>query len=85
MGDDLVVQCPDAGDEEMVSRAVFLYSHVGGSGPRVTEAVDYRGTPRADMVVRKAGDMQPSDYKATSILGSSNGPTRDTCLASPER
>jgi len=64
LGDDLVVQCPARGDEGLVPRAAFLYSHVGGSGARIPAVVDYREDPPACLVVRKAGDVQLSELDA---------------------
>ncbi len=56
LGDDLVVQCPEPGDERMVSRAVFLHTHVRASGARVPAVVDYSEEPPAYLAVEKVGE-----------------------------
>jgi hypothetical protein len=58
LGEDAVVQCPEPGEEAMVPRAVFLYSHVGASGARVPGVVDYSETPPAYLAVENVGRVQ---------------------------
>jgi len=53
LGDDLVVQCPPVGEEELVSRARALLSRARGAGARVPEVVDGDPTPPAYLVVRR--------------------------------
>ena len=60
LGEDLVVQCPDPGDEEMVSRAVFLLTHARESGARVPAVVDYSEAPPAYLAVENVGSTQLS-------------------------
>lgn len=60
LGEDLVVQCPEPGDERMVPRAVFLYTHAGASGARVPAVVDYSEEPPAYLAVENVGSVQLS-------------------------
>ena len=53
VGDDVVVQCPPAGREELVSRARALFARAREAGARVPAVLDADPTPPAYLVVRR--------------------------------